>query len=86
MRITRKQLSLLIETFLLLENKTADFEKLVLDDKMTQDEYQQSFKQNGEPRSVFKDTIMRTTLYNTLVSGQGHSPYDFVKSYISQNT
>ena len=81
MRITRNQLSLLIETFLLLESKRADFDELVANSTISKEDFNTIFKRNGQPSGVFRDNIFRSTVYNTLVAELGHSVTDTIDAY-----
>lgn len=78
MKITRRQLSLIIENFLIEHNKD-EFEELLLSGIITQDDFNDIYKQNN-PKGIFKDSFLRQTLYNTLVAQQGHSIDDFADS------
>jgi len=81
MRLSRRQLSLLIENYLLTEHNKREFTDLVNDGSLTQNDYNQVYKPNGQPKGIFKDNTLRKVLYNTLLQKQGHSVDDFIENF-----
>ena len=80
MKLSKRQLSLIIENFLLLEHNKNEFESLLSSGSITDNDYNQIFKR-GQPRGIFKDNILRRVLYNTLIKQQGHSADDFIANF-----
>ncbi len=80
MKLSKRQLSLIIENFLLLEHNKNEFESLLSSGSITDNDYNQIFKR-GQPRGIFKDNILRRVLYNTLIKKQGHSADDFIANF-----
>ena len=80
MKVSKRQLSLIIENFLLLEHNKNEFEALLRNGSITDNDYNQIFKR-GQPKGIFKDNILRQVLYNTILKQQGHAADDFIANF-----
>ena len=81
MKISKLGLKLLIERYLLFEHNKNEFIDLVSDGSMTQDDYNQVYKSSGQPKGIFRDSVIRKVLYNTFLQKLGHGVDDFIDSY-----
>jgi len=82
MKISKRTLSLIIENFLLFEHNKNEFETLLRNGSITENDYNQIFKR-GQPKGIFKDNTLRRVLYNTIIKQQGHSADDFIANFNS---
>ena len=80
MKVSKNQLKLIIENFLLSEHNKNQFETLLSNGSITDNDYNQIFKR-GQPKGIFKDNILRRVLYNTLIKQQGHAVDDFIANF-----
>tara|TARA_B110000211_G_scaffold11947_1_gene12518 strand:+ start:30 stop:1814 length:1785 start_codon:yes stop_codon:yes gene_type:complete len=80
MKVSKRQLKLIIENFLLSEHNKNQFEILLSNGSITENDYDQIFKR-GQPKGIFKNNMLRQVLYNTILKQQGHAADDFIANF-----
>ena len=80
MKVSKHQLKLIIENFLLSEHNKNQFETLLSNGSITENDYDQIFKR-GQPKGIFKNNMLRQVLYNTILKQQGHAADDFIANF-----
>lgn len=77
--IISENVKVLIETKMkIIRSK---FEELLLQNKITKNEYDLLFKEDGSPAGPFKHKIFAEMVYQTLMSGENHSLHELVSSF-----
>ena len=62
MKVSKHQLKLIIENFLLSEHNKNQFEILLSNGSITENDYDQIFKR-GQPKGIFKNNMLRQLYY-----------------------